>query len=75
MSEALRFGVIGQNISYSKSKEIFEVLFDRAGLCGQFDIISINPDAFETALEGLVRKRYSGLSVTIPFKETILNHL
>ncbi len=72
MSEAQKFGLIGRNISYSRSKEIFELMFRNSGLDASFDIVSVDDSQFESAVEGLTGGGYSGFSVTIPYKQRIL---
>ena len=70
MTQLYCFGLVGHSISYSLSPKIFEALFSRQGTEGDFQIVDIPPDQFETEMETL-RSR-DGFSVTVPYKEVII---
>jgi shikimate dehydrogenase len=75
MSETLKFGVIGQDISYSKSRDVFEAVFRLTGSEGVFDIISVEPSELEAVLRRQREEGCKGLSVTIPYKERVIRYL
>ena len=60
MSAPRTFGVIGRNITYSKSKVIFEAAFAPGGIVGAFEIISSEPSDLPRHLE---RVRSGGLII------------
>lgn len=74
METAVKFGLIGRNISYSFSKKYFEQKFQKLLLNHySYEIFdSENLDNFQNLLkiEGLI-----GLNVTIPYKEKIIPFL
>ncbi|MEE8578133.1 MAG: shikimate dehydrogenase [candidate division Zixibacteria bacterium] len=75
MKPVFRLGVIGQNIAYSKSAEIFKAVFDSISAKGEFTIIDIGPDQLADTLKRLKDERFNGFSVTIPHKQTVMSHL
>ncbi len=75
MSGCLKFGLIGHNISYSKSAEIFKVIFDITAMDGSFENFDLNPGQFNDDFHKVIAKGISGLSVTIPFKKLVIGML
>lgn len=75
MSDDYRFGVIGHNISYSKSPDIFRVIFDLNKINGSFDIINIKPEDFAVLFPELTGSGICGLSITTPYKITVVEYL
>ena len=75
MSDFYKLGVIGQNISYSQSKDIFEAIFRLTDVHGSFDVISIDPDQLTTRFGELIEAGFTGLSITVPFKGEVLRLL
>lgn len=71
MEKAIKFGLIGRNISYSFSKKYFEQKFQKLLLNNYsyeiFDIENLDPisEIFKT-------EHLNGLNVTIPYKEKII---
>jgi shikimate dehydrogenase len=67
-----KLGLIGKKLGHSFSKRYFENLFQERGIHGSFDLIELeNIKEFES----IKKLDYKGLSVTIPYKETILTYL
>ncbi|RKX28080.1 MAG: hypothetical protein DRP47_05270 [Candidatus Zixiibacteriota bacterium] len=71
---AFKFGLIGQNIAYSKSPAIFKVIFESKQVEGEFDIIDVKPEQFGKRMASLAKHGYRGISVTVPYKETIIKY-
>jgi len=71
----LKFGVIGHQIAYTKSPEIFQAIFSLLGISGEFDILDVKPERFSEAMHNLADDGYSGVSVTIPYKRQVIEHL
>lgn len=73
-SKSLRFGLLGREISYSRSPEIFQSFWDESGDSHNYLLIDT-----EEPLQFLeeVRKstNWTGFNVTIPYKEWIIDHL
>jgi shikimate dehydrogenase len=76
MSSRFKFGLVGKNISYSFSKTYFMEKFQKLGLkthkYNNFDISEIEEFPFI-----LYHKEddFQGLSVTIPYKQSIIKYL
>ncbi len=75
MSHIYRFGLIGYRVSYSMSGDIFRAIFSFKGTKGAFDIFDVAPGDFRPRLVQLVKGGIQGLSVTIPYKRVIMEHL
>ena len=73
MSEFYKFGLIGQNVSYSKSADIFEAIFELKGLDGSFENFDLDSEnQFDEKFKNLMTKEICGLSVTIPHKKRVI---
>jgi len=75
MRHTYRFGLIGHHVSYSRSGDVFRAIFSLMGEKGAFDTFDVAPAEFHERLVELVRDGVQGLSVTIPYKHTIMEHL
>ncbi len=75
MTSGRRVGLVGHNIAYSRSPEIFRAIFDIDGVDGSFDTFDIAPADFETGLPELLASGVEGLSVTIPYKQEVVRYL
>lgn len=71
----LKFGVIGHQIAYTKSPEILQAIFSSLGISGEFEILDVKPDRFSETMRSLADDGYSGISVTIPYKRQVMEHL
>ena len=73
MSEFYKFGLIGQNVSYSKSADIFKAIFELKGLNGSFENFDLDSEnKFDEKFKSLMTKKICGLSVTIPHKKRVI---
>jgi len=75
MTTSYRFGLIGHQISYSRSRDVFRAIFSLMGKEGAFEVFDVTPDDFQERLVGLIKEGVQGLSVTIPYKHAIIEHL
>lgn len=75
MSQQFQFGLIGRNISYSRSVEIFEAIFNHFDATGRFELFSLEPDDLHTQLRQLSLNGYKAFSVTIPYKQLVIPEL
>lgn len=71
----LRLGLIGGDISYSKSPQLFEALFSMSGMTGSFSLFPTEPDELSARFDDLRAQGMDGLAVTIPFKQRIMGLL
>lgn len=72
MRRPYRFGLVGHNIAYSKSSEVFAAIFDHQGIEGEFVNFDLSPRGFEDRFRSLLGEDVDGLSVTIPHKKRVL---
>jgi shikimate dehydrogenase len=72
MSRPHRFALLGQSITYSKSPDIFAAISRFTGQPIEFDLLSLDPPAFEPAVRQIAQGTHDGFALTIPFKEQIL---
>lgn len=71
-----RFGLIGKNISYSKSPIIHNLIADKLNHGLNYELISLKDEnELLIYLNKLKVNEYQGFNITIPFKETIMKHL
>ena len=70
-----RFGLIGNNVTYSKSADIFEAVFKQHNIDGTCAVYNILPDEFQSKFLKLTETEVDGLSVTIPYKKTVIEYL
>ena len=69
------YGVLGSNISYSLSPQIFRILFDKFRLPHGYFFFDIRPDKLTKFVESARLLDVAGFSVTIPFKCAMIQHL
>lgn len=68
-----KFGLIGKKLDYSFSKQFFTTKFEQEGIAACYENIELaSIDAIKTILDS---GNYSGLNVTIPYKEAIIPFL
>ncbi len=67
----LRFGLVGENVGYSLSPDIFLAMLAQLELKGCFDVHSVARQQLGPCVRQLVETGCSGFSVTIPHKEQI----
>ncbi|OUS14482.1 shikimate dehydrogenase [Rhodospirillales bacterium 47_12_T64] len=65
-------GVVGWPISHSKSPRLHGYWLDKLGIDGAYLPLAIEPDNFETAMQGLMQAGFKGVNVTVPHKEAAL---
>lgn len=65
-----KFALIGKNIGYSKSKEIFTNIYHQ-----QYDVFDIDEDKIPETLAYLQKNNYVGVNVTKPYKEIICQYV
>ena len=75
MTEPYHFALIGEDIEYSRSPQIFEALFRQTGVVGRFDLHSVSSGQLGGCVVKLVSAGVRGFSVTIPHKQSIIQYL
>lgn len=74
-AETRLYGVIGKPVSGSKSPWIHNTLFEATGTNGAYLAFEIQEDQLTAALNGFRAQGAVGLSVTIPYKEAVIDWL
>jgi len=74
-TKSFKCGLLGHNISYSKSAEIFNAIFDLKNIQGSFENFDLEPNEFESSFKQIVEGGINGLSVTIPYKKRVISLL
>ena len=69
------FALLGGDPCYSRSPDIFRAIFRQLGTEGRFDLRPTEPEHLEAAVKSLVASGVTGFSVTIPHKQTMIEHL
>ncbi|MDH3891575.1 MAG: shikimate dehydrogenase [candidate division Zixibacteria bacterium] len=75
MTAPYRFGLVGHNVGYSKSSEIFEAIFKHLAADGSFEVFNIATEHFAEQFHKLIESGVQGLSVTIPYKSKVITFL
>ena len=75
MSKPRIFGVLGADISYSLSPQIFRILFDRFRLPHGYYLFDIDRDKLARFMESARLLGFGGFNVTVPFKCDIMSYL
>ncbi len=66
------YGVIGHPVSHSRSPEMQNVAFARAGIDAVYVALAVAPGRVPEALAGAFALGFSGLNVTVPHKQAAL---
>ncbi len=70
---AMRFAVIGDPVSHSKSPVMHTAAFRALGLPHTYEALHVSEDELFAAVERLRAGEFDGLNVTVPHKQRILN--
>ena len=63
----MKYGLIGEKLGHSFSKEIHEMLGNK-----EYEIVEVPSDELD---DFILKKDYVGINVTIPYKERVMPHL
>lgn len=75
MTEPYRFGLVGDNVGYSKSSEIFQAIFKHLDADGSFEVFNFSSEQFAKEFPKLTASGVQGLSITIPYKNKVIAFL
>lgn len=68
-------GLLGQNISYSKSPDIHNDFYRENNIGLRYSVFDVAQKDLSTFMQDLNRNNIIGFNVTIPYKETIIKYL
>lgn len=71
----ITFGLIGQNISYSKSPAIHHYMSRYLNIPFRYEILDTKREDIPSLLAELKTGRYHGFNVTIPYKEDVMKYV
>ncbi|UCC45545.1 MAG: shikimate dehydrogenase [Candidatus Zixiibacteriota bacterium] len=75
MTNTHRFAVVGRNIGYTCSPRIFHAIFAHCGEAGEFGVSDVEETDLAATIERLTLDGVTGLSVTVPYKTSVLKYL
>ena len=70
-----KFGIIGNPIKHSLSPLLHEYWFKKYSIEADYSIIEISDKDLPKTIEKVKEGYYSGINVTLPFKQKIINHV
>ena len=70
-----KFGIIGNPIKHSLSPVLHEYWFKKYNIDADYSIIESLDEDLPQIIEKVKRGYYSGINVTLPFKQKIINHV
>jgi len=68
----LNFAVIGDPVEHSLSPRLFRMLFDELGVVADYRAVPTPLQDLQQRVESIRSGEYSGISVTVPHKETVI---
>lgn len=69
------FGLIGEKLSHSWSPEIHKKIYELLGIDAQYALYEVDKENIDGVSEALRVLNFSGVNVTIPYKEELLNYV
>ena len=69
------FGIIGNPIKHSLSPVLHKYWFKKYEIDADYSIIEVGDQELPEIVKKIKQGNYSGINVTLPFKQKILNHL
>lgn len=67
------YGLFGEKLGHSLSPDIFKMLFDIFDIDGTFNLFEIKREDFKNSIISAKTLNVSGVNVTIPYKEDVIN--
>ena len=70
-----KFGIVGNPINHSLSPVLHKYWFDKYGIDADYSIIETTDNKLPEIIKDIKQGKYSGINVTLPFKQKIINHI
>ena len=70
-----RFGIIGNPIKHSLSPVLHNYWFNKYNIDADYSIIEANDEELPEIIKKIKQGFYTGINVTLPFKQKIINHI
>lgn len=72
----MKLALIGGKLSHSYSAIIHNLFFELTGISGTYEIDEVEAEEkLEEKMNFFERERYTGINITIPYKQSILSHV
>ena len=75
MTAYKKYGLLGRKLGHSLSPEIHELIFKYTDLEGEYGLYPMEPDEVKGFVTSLKKRGFSGLNVTIPYKNEVMPYL
>ena len=72
---SFKFALLGHNIGYSKSMDIFNAIYQNQKIHGECVVCNLNPETFDEEFKNISVSDITGMSVTIPYKNRVIQFL
>ncbi len=72
MSSPKIYGLLGWPVSHSRSPAMQTAAFKALNINAEYRLFAINPDDLDNFLKEILQKNISGLNITVPHKEKVL---
>jgi shikimate dehydrogenase len=73
--QIIKAGVIGWPIDHSLSPRLHGFWLQKYGIKGSYEAIAVDKKSLPSMMENLAKDGFSGLNITVPHKESVLQHL
>ena len=70
-----KFGLLGEKLGHSYSKEIHEIFFELTGKKASYEMIEREIGEIEELMKNIRNGKFNGINVTIPYKLEIIKYL
>ena len=70
-----KFGIIGNPIKHSLSPVLHEYWFKKYNINADYSVIEASDNELPKIIKEVKQGNYSGINVTLPFKQKIINHI
>ena len=71
----MKYALIGEKLSHSLSKVLHNEFFSVINEKSTYDLIEIEKDNFDCVFKDVLKKGYTGINVTIPYKFKVMDYL
>jgi len=75
MDEIRLYGLIGYPVSHSYSPAMHNAAFKQLGINAEYVLFPVQPEKFKEGFANIIARGASGLNVTIPYKERMMEYL
>ena len=70
-----KYGLLGEKLGHSYSKEIHEIFFELTGKKASYEMIERETEQLEELMNEIKNGKFNGINVTIPYKLEVIKYL